>query len=201
VVVGTVSLFEGPPGPTPLDSDEQEGLIPTWIGTRGDLDTAEQANIAAASLWVGTRSWEPADLTQGWLRDLHRRMFDRVWRWAGTYRRGETNLGVAPAEIAQSVETLVRDMRAQIGGPWSTDEIAMRFHHRLVWIHPFPNGNGRHARLAADALVRSMGAPSFSWGAGLSLDDAGPVRAAYLDALRVADLDGDVGPLLRFARS
>lgn len=196
-----MSIFDGPVGSTPLEPDEQQGLIPTWIATRGDLNSAEQANIAAATGWVRGRRWQPRDITQERLKDLHRRMFADVWRWAGTYRRRDTDIGVAWFEIPEAVEVLVSDVHAQIGGTWSPDEVAVRFHHRLVSIHPFANGNGRHARLAADVLVEALGEDRFSWGAGAQLADAGVARDEYLTALRAADRDGDCQRLRRFARS
>ena len=195
-----MSIFDGPPGSTPLEPDEREGLIPTWIATRADLNSAEQANIASATAWTRRRRWKPSDVSHQWLKDLHRRMFSDVWTWAGSYRRRDTNIGVPWFEIPVAVDQLVRDAHAQIGGVWSSDEVAVRFHHRLVFVHPFPNGNGRHARLAADVLVEALGEGRFSWGVGAPLIDAGAARDEYLSALRSADRDGDFEPLLRFAR-
>ena len=196
-----MSIFDGPPGSTPIEPDDQEGLIPTWIATRRDIDSAEQDNIALATAWVRGREWHPRDITQSWLKDLHRRMFADVWAWAGAYRKRDTNIGVAWFEVHVAVEELVRDMLTQIGGAWSHDEVAVRFHHRLVSIRPFPNGNGRHARLVADALVEALGEERFAWGAGAQVVDQGDARSEYLAALRVADQEADLEPLLRFARS
>lgn len=194
-------IFEDPPGATPLEPDDQEGLIPTWIATRDDLNKAEQQNIAMAMVWLRARRWTMGDLTQGWLKDLHRRMFDSVWVWAGLYRRADTNLGIAWFEVPAAVEQLIQDLGTQSSiRAWSADEIAIRFHHRLVCIHPYPNGNGRHARLSADALVEALGGLRFDWGAGAHLLDAGLAREAYLSALRHADGD-DFAPLLEFARA
>lgn len=194
-------IFEDPPGATPLEPDDQEGLIPTWIATRDDLNNAEQQSIAIAMVWLRARRWTIGDLTQGWLKDLHRRMFDPVWVWAGSYRRADTNLGIAWFDIPAAVEQLIQDLGTQNSiRAWSPDEIAIRFHHRLVCIHPFPNGNGRHARLSADAVVEALGGLRFGWGADAHLLDAGLAREAYLSALRHADRD-DLAPLLEFARS
>jgi len=83
---------------------------------------------------------------------------------------------------------------------YPADEIAARFHHRLTAIHPFPNGNGRHARLMTDIiLVHLLGQPRFSWGSG-NLVTAGDCRKQYIEALRAADRL-DYGPLLVFVRS
>lgn len=194
-------IFGGPPGSTPLQLEDQEGLKPTWIATRGDLNRAEQENIAIATVWVLNRRWKTESFTQEWLRGLHRRMFDAVWRWAGSYRRTDANVGLPWFEIPVSVEDLIRDLSAQAGSSGlSADEVAVRFHHRLVSIHPFPNGNGRHARLAADVLVETLGGVRFDWGAGAELSNAGRVRDEYLVALRRADREGDFAPLLAFAR-
>ncbi len=197
-------VFDEPEGATPLDPSEQEGLIPTWIVTRSDLNAAEQENIAVATAWAFSRTWKTSDFDQRSLKGLHDRMFCDVWRWAGTYRARETNLGVAPYLIATQVEHLVRDLQAQtvdtLSLPWTPDEIAVRFHHRLVLIHPFPNGNGRHSRLVADLVVTTLGSDRFTWGAASHLVDVGPARQEYLEALRIADSDGDYSPLLLFAR-
>jgi Fic-DOC domain mobile mystery protein B len=201
VVTPAVSVFDGPPGSTPLEPGEQDDLIPTWIASRGDLNSAEQENIARGVAWVRRFSWKPSDITQAWLKDLHRRMFADVWRWAGVYRSHDTNVGGPWLQIPVALEDLVRDMLAQIGGAWSSDEVAVRFHHRLVSIHLFPNGNGRHARLAADVLVEALGEKRFGWGVGTTLVDAGEARSEYLAALRTADQEGDYRRLLRFARS
>jgi Fic-DOC domain mobile mystery protein B len=127
-------------------------------------------------------------------------MFGRTWKWAGTYRPTEKNLGIAPARIAEEVRNLLENTRAQIAGKVAPiDGIAARFHHRLVWIHPFPNGNGRHARLLTDLLLAANGAAPFTWGRG-DLEHAGETRERYLAALRAADAR-DLAPLLAFVRS
>ena len=196
-----MSIFDGPEGSTPLDPDATKGLIPTWIATRGDLNAAERDNIAKATTWIRQRRLTPGDLSQAWLKNLHRRMFSDVWRWAGSYRLHDTNLGLPWAEISFAVEGLVRDMHVHVDmQAWVPDETAIRFHHRLVFIHPFANGNGRHARLAADVLIEALGEQRFSWGARARRDpDA--ARREYVSALRIADRAPDYEPLLRFARS
>jgi Fic-DOC domain mobile mystery protein B len=127
-------------------------------------------------------------------------MFGRTWQWSGTYRQTEKNIGIDPRQIAVAVRDLTRDCRSQIAAAdMPFDEIAARFHHRLVWIHPFPNGNGRHARLAVDTLLESHGHECFSWGA-TDLAVTGPVRVAYIEALRQAD-QRNYRPLMSFVRS
>ena len=125
----------------------------------------------------------------------------RVWRWAGRFRTSPRNIGVEAHRIAPELRQLIDDARFwRDHGSWPADELALRFHHRLVWIHPFPNGNGRHARIAADLLVVSLGAGQrFSWG-GSRLEAPSQIRRAYVEALRAADRH-DLAPLLAFARS
>lgn len=202
-----LDLSAEPEGATPLEPNDAAGLIPTWIAMRGDLNAAEQENIARAMVWASaSRSMARREslLTEASLLALHSRMFGDVWKWAGTYRRHDTNLGTHWPYISTQVRDLLGDVRAQTadsaGLPWSADELSVRFHHRLVLVHPFTNGNGRHARLAADLLVSSLGQPVFSWGSG-NLSAPGEARRAYLDALRTADQTFDYGPLLAFARS
>jgi len=206
-VVTVPGLFDGPAGATPIDPDDAKGLIPTWVATRADLNSAEQENIVKALMWASSRGGPHSLgslLTEKTIKTVHRRMFGDVWKWAGDYRKHDTNMGAPWAYVPDRVRDLLADVHAQTVDretmPWSADEVAVRFHHRLVVIHPFPNGNGRHARLAADLLVALLGEPVFSWGAQ-NLNEAGAARAAYLDALRRADSSLDYEPLLAFARS
>lgn len=184
---------------TPLTPEGREGLIPTYITTRAELNEAEQENIAEADLWAFAR--KRGDVVDvDFLMSLHRRMLRRVWKWAGTQRTGELNIGVAPHRISVDLHTLIGDVRYWIEhGAYPADEIAIRFHHRLVAIHPFPNGNGRHARLAADLLIVQLGGRRFSWGRE-SLIEAAQTRRAYVGALQAADAH-DITPLLVFART
>lgn len=185
-------------GRTAVSDEDTVGLIPTHIATRGDLFEAEQRNIAQALL----RRSPPVStlLDDRFLRDLHRRMFGRVWTWAGKYRTRQTNIGISPTDIGVAVRSLVDDTAAWIEyATYRPDESAVRFHHRLVAIHPFRNGNGRHGRVAADYLALSLGRPRFPWGAGLDVDTSS-IRLEYRTALQEADR-GDVARLVVFARS
>lgn len=182
---------------TPLTPEEHEQLIPAYITLRHELNEAEQVNIGQAMRWAMARRRDILD--QDLLSDLHRRMFGDVWRWAGEYRTIGRNIGVA-FRIAMDVRQLVGDGRFWVEHrTYEPDELAMRFSHRLVAIHPFPNGNGRHSRLVADLLARQLGRPAFSWGRD-NLIDAGETRARYVAALRAAD-GHDIALLLAFARS
>ena len=188
-----------PTGATPLDPDESAGLLAGHIATREQLDEWEAENILEGERWAAGAAKRRDILDDAFLRELHRRMFGRTWKWAGTYRSTERNIGVAPARIAEEVRQLLENTRAQIAGKVAAiDEVAARFHHRLVWIHPFPNGNGRHARLLTDLLLAANGAEPFTWGRG-DLEHAGEARERYLAALRAADAR-DFAPLLAFVR-
>ena len=192
-------LFEQPEGAaTPLSPEEMRDLIPAHIAYRRELNEAEQRNIARAQEWALNRRREA--LTEKFIKDLHRRMLGDVWRWAGRFRTGERNIGIACWEIPVALRQLLDDAKAWIEcSTYPPDEVAVRFHHRLVQIHPFPNGNGRHARLMADLLAMRLGRERFSWGRE-SLRDAGAMRQRYIAALRAAD-NHDMGPLLAFSRA
>lgn len=173
-------------------------MIPTYIATRGELFEAEQRNISQALLRRPPQTEELLD--DKYLRNLHNAMFGQVWNWAGQYRTRETNIGIEPTQIAVAVRSLTDDVTWWIGAEtFEIDEIAVRFHHRLVAIHPFRNGNGRHSRVAADCLARALGAEPFTWGRLLRLATS-DLRRAYLSALKNADA-GEISQLLIFARS
>jgi len=185
-------------GHTPLSPDDATGLLPTYIATRGELYEAEQRSITSAM--IGRSPTTAQLLDDKYLPDLHSAMLGDVWRWAGTYRTRETNLGIEPSLIPGAVRNLVADVAAWLEyEAYELDEIAVRFHHRLTVIHPFPNGNERHARICADLLAESCDHPAFSWGARMRASIT-ELRAAYLGALRAADA-GDMAPLVEFARS
>ncbi len=187
------------PGSTPLDPNEIDGLLPPHIGTQEELNQWEQANIGRALTWLASAR-RPDVLTEGFVRELHRRMFDSTWRWAGRFRATERNIGVAPEQIGLRLRNLLDDTRYWLqNGTYALDETASRFHHRLVAIHSFANGNGRHARLITDVLLTDHGAAPFSWGRS-DLVHATDARYRYLAALRAAD-GGDLSALLAFVRS
>ena len=191
-------LFEQDDAATPLSEEEKDGLLPSYITLRGELNEAEQANILEAEEWAFKRRRDV--LGEQFLNDLHRRMYGRVWRWAGEYRHTGKNIGVDAYRIPTELRQLLDDCRFWIeNATYPPDEIAARFHHRLVWIHAYPNGNGRHARLATDLLLAALGRERFTWGR-VNLVDAGETRQAYVAALRAAD-NRDYGPLLGFVRT
>jgi Fic-DOC domain mobile mystery protein B len=196
-----VNLSNPEDGSTPLSPDEVSDLIPS-LSTKEELNEFERQNILVAYRWALDRKLlhrnDPT--SEAYVRELHRRMFDETWKWAGGYRTTEKNIGIHPGQIRDALALLLGDLRYWLeNGTYSADEISLRFHHRLVSIHPFPNGNGRHARLMADVLSSRQSNPVFTWGRG-SLQQAGQIRAAYIRALQAADKQ-DIHPLLVFARS
>lgn len=194
-------LFREPENATPLEAEEREQLLQTWITSRADLNIAEEENIIAGAAWArGRRGRRPVDmLSAGFANMWHKEMFGDVWKWAGTYRTTSRNIGVDAYRIESEVAQLMGDVRYWVeNDAYESDEIAVRFHHRLVAIHPFANGNGRHSRLMADLLLERLGGTPFSWGGG-SLTDSGELRRRYVEALRAAD-NHDIRPLLAFAR-
>ena len=194
----TDHLLEQDDASTPLTHEEREGLIPSYITLRSELNEAEQSNILEAAEWAFARKRDVLD--ERFLTNLHQRMFGRVWRWAGQFRTTDRNIGVDPYRIPVDLRQLLDDCRYWIEhDSYPPDEIAARFHHRLVFIHPFPNGNGRHARLATDLLLHNLGRARFSWGQA-NLVDASETRQRYVAALRAAD-HHDIGPLLEFVRT
>jgi Fic-DOC domain mobile mystery protein B len=187
-------------GNTPLSPEELADLIPN-LASKEELNEWERENMLLGREWATSDRTSPADMVSDqYIRKLHEKMFDATRKWAGQYRLTEKNIGVPVHEIRDRLMTLFGDVRYWIESrTHSPDEIALRFHHRLVFIHPFSNGNGRHARLIADVLITKLGRPSFTWGSA-NLVKEGEARTRYLEAIRAAD-DGDIQSLLKFARS
>lgn len=194
-----VVKFVYPPGATPLDPDDAAGLIPSHIATQGQLNEWEFQNVAEGRAWALSRKRKEL-LTADFARELHRRMFGKTWKWAGNFRKKETNPGIDPKNISVELKKLFDDVAYQIEQKsMPLDEIGARFHHRLTQIHPFPNGNGRHARLMTDILLKLNGTEPFDWGKS-DLVAAGEVRDRYIAALRAAD-SRDHSLLQEFVRS
>lgn len=186
---------------TAISLRDADALIPN-LATRQELNEFEYTNILEARTWVlndrRLRKLDP--LTEPFIRDLHRRMFNQTWRWAGQYRMSNPNLGIKFHLIREGLGRLIGDARYWFENKtYDLDEMAARFHHKIVSIHPFPDGNGRHARLLADVVLAKWGREPFSWGP----DDVaiiGTTHDNYIKALRKADA-GDIGELLKFVRS
>lgn len=192
-------LFDEPDDATPLEPEEREGLLQTWITYRSELNEAEQANITAGTAWAHHQRRRNI-LTDAFIKQLHGRMFGDVWAWAGDFRQTDRNIGIDPVRIPVELHMAMDDARYWVENEtYPPDETAIRLHHRLVAIHPFPNGNGRTTRLVADLLAVRLGQAPFTWGR-VSLTNVSETRTQYIAALRAAD-NHDVGPLLDFARS
>lgn len=182
-------IGEEPERATPLDPDELDGLKFKHITTRGELDELEQVNVQNGLQWLRRRRSGRDVLSEQFIRDLHRRLFGEVWEWAGTFRQTEKNIGVDPVQISVQLRMLLDDARF-----WAENqtypplEAAARFHHRLVQIHCFANGNGRHARIMADVYLQACFAhPPIDWAAGHNPMKGNERRDAYITALRAAD--------------
>ena len=187
---------------TPLEYEEMEGLLLTHITTRAELDRWEMDNINEAYQW-SEKLKNKNIVSEDFICLLHKRMFGNVWKWAGTFRKSEKNIGRPWIQIAVELKILCDDANAWLEfNTYSQDEFAARFHHRLVYIHPFANGNGRHARLMADLILEKIfSTDPFSWG-GAYLKYSNETKQKYLAALRLADKDNlDYSLLLEFVRS
>lgn len=183
---------------TPLTEEEREQLIPTYITLRSELNEAEQINITEANRWF-TRKRNADILDDALLKELHKHMFGQVWKWAGKYRRSPRNIGIDAYLIPTEMRQLVDNVRFWTENKtYPPDEIAVRFSHQLVSIHPFPNGNVRHSRMAGDYLAVQLGQPPFTWGR-TSLTNASETRKAYITTLQAADRE-EIEPLMKFAR-
>jgi len=187
-------------GETPIDPDEAKGLL-LLVSTQEALNRAEEENILRASVWAArsrmVRGHLLSDIT---LRRIHREMFKGVWSWAGVYRRSDKTIGVAWNQVPLLVRQLCENFAFRISlATEDRDRLCIEFHYELVKIHPFVNGNGRHARFCANRLVEHLGGRPFPWGRD-DLRGEGEARRTYLSALRIADT-GDLEPLFRFARS
>ncbi|MBN8697096.1 MAG: mobile mystery protein B [Bacteroidetes bacterium] len=188
-------------GQTPLDEEEKDDLLIPTISTRSELDEFEQQNIEKAIFWTLKRSLKAENIiSANFIKNLHKKMYGDVWAWAGEFRKTEKNIGIPHWQIPTELKQLLDDAKFWYENEtYTPDEIAIRFKHRLVSIHCFANGNGRHSRLMADIIIdKIFKKPVFSWGAN-NLSNENDARAKYLKALKVAD-KGDYELLLKFSR-
>lgn len=188
-------------GQTPISEEEKEGLLIKSITNRVELDELEQLNIEKAVEWtLLTRFSKEIILSEDFVKSVHRKMFGDVWEWAGKFRKSEKNIGVPWIKIGMELRMLIDDTKYWIEhNTYPPDEIAIRFKHRLVKIHCFPNGNGRHSRLMADIIIEFVfGLAVFSWN-NSNLVKPGDARKEYIDSIKQAD-NGSIESLIRFAR-
>jgi Fic-DOC domain mobile mystery protein B len=189
-------------GQTPLSEEEKEGLLIKTITTHGELDEHEQLNIEKAIEWIiKTRFKKDQILTENFIKTLHKKMLGNVWSWAGEFRKSEKNIGVKWIVIGIALKALLDDTKHWIANKiFSNEEIAIRFKHRLVNIHCFPNGNGRHSRIMADIIMESIfGKEPFSWNQS-NMVKADQTRKNYINAIRAGD-NGNIQPLIDFAKN
>lgn len=189
-------------GQTPLDEDENEGLLIPTIATRSELDEFEQQNIEQAIQFTLMRNFKQEVIfSEAFIKNIHKRMYNKVWKWAGDFRKTNKNIGVDKWQVAIELKNLLDDVNYWVvNETYAPDEVAVRFKHRIVSIHCFPNGNGRHSRLMADIIIEKIyKRPVFSWGAA-NLSAYGNIRTDYLKAIKAADR-GDCSWLVNFARS
>ena len=193
-----MTKFEEPEGATPLDPDEMEGLKFKHITTRGELDHLEQANIQEGLSWLA-RQKAPDIYSEQFVRQLHKKLFAKVWQWAGTFRTTGKNIGVDPIQISVQLRSVLEDARYWADhNTYGPLEASVRFHYRLVYIHPFPNGNGRFSRIMGDIMMEKIfGMPAIDWTAGADLQTISDRRRQYISALRAAD-GGDFELLMAF---
>ncbi len=193
-----MDIFEADDNSTPLTAEEKDGLKLKWITLRSELNEAEARNIAQAQVWL--MSNKNKDIySDTFLRELHKKMFGDVWKWAGAYRTSERNIGVVPYQIPIKLMQLFDDVKFWIENKtYPNREIAVRLHHKLVQIHPFPNGNGRLSRLMADLVLEKLEGTKLYWG-NTNLVNVSEVRSSYIAALRKADA-GDYADLMEFTK-
>lgn len=187
-------------GQTPLDEDEKDGLIIKSITSQGELNEFEQLNIEKALLWVYRQNLRQEKiLTEKFIKQLHKKMYDDTWKWAGSFRKTNKNIGIEWSMIGVQLKSLLDDTAFWIQNKtYPSEEIAIRFKHRIVSIHCFPNGNGRHSRLMADIIIENIfNKPAFNWG-GSNMSAPGDTRSNYIQSLKAAD-NGNLNPLLKFA--
>jgi Fic-DOC domain mobile mystery protein B len=190
-------IFDESDNSTPLTDEEKEGLKAKWLTTRAELNELETQGILNAQTWLMTN--KKNILSVAFIKTLHKKMFSDVWVWAGKFRMSERNIGISPYLIQENLKVLLDDVDFWIKNEtFPPKEIAVRFHHRLVQIHPFPNGNGRFSRLVADLLMKSFGLPALNWGSN-NLAEISEVRKNYILALKYAD-SGDYQKLLDFVK-
>ncbi len=195
-----MKVLEYSEGATALNPDEMEGLKYPHIDMRKELDEIEQQNIQDGYNWLTRQRKHKDFLTEVFVKDLHQHLFGDVWAWAGSFRQSEKNIGIDPFYIGVELRKLLDDARYWVeNATYERKEFAARFHHRLVKIQPFPNGNGRHGRIMTDVILEKMlEVPAVEWGVTLSGQE-GEHRKVYIQALQKAD-NNDYQMLIEFIK-
>jgi len=189
-------------GQTPLNEEEKEGLLIKTISLQKELDEFEQLNIEKAIEWtIHTNLKQDRILSEKIIKDLHKKMFGDVWKWAGEFRKSEKNIGIKWPQIGIELKKIFDDTKYWIENEtYPPKEIAIRFKHKIVQIHCFPNGNGRHSRMMADIIIESIfGKEIFTWN-NSNMVKGDKSRKKYIIALKDAD-NGNIKSLLKFAAS
>lgn len=190
------------PGATPLDPDELNGLIPDFIELQSELNILEQANILNGKSWA--QKYKKEILIEAFVRLLHKKMYGDVWSWAGTYRLTAKTIGIEAYQISTQILNLMKDTEIWIEQQsYNWPELLARFHHKLVFIHPFPNGNGRYSRLHTELLAEKYNQKIPTWGSKKSKENLfnnTHVRSEYISSLKSADQKNYV-PLIQFLYS
>jgi Fic-DOC domain mobile mystery protein B len=197
-------MIEGqdPDGATPLGPDEKSGLMHPHVATKAELNELENANILQGLAWLNSLPKVTTDvvLSRDFVIELHKRMFGDTWLWAGVYRQREMNIGCDPLQVGPNLHNLIEDIKCWIEfDHYPSLEVSARIQHRLVLIHPFANGNGRHSRIFTDCIRHfSLGLPPLVWAAG-NLDQQNEERKNYIRGLQQADA-GDYEPFIEYLR-
>lgn len=167
-----------------------------------DIKELTKAHIDA-SLWAKEN---PAKLGEGrlteWVKEAHDRLYTSDLEKEcvpGQLRDYEvevgTHLGVHSASLPTFMEKLDKEYKIAPEKPLASLIDAMCLHHRLMWTHPFGDGNGRVGRLLLQSCLEQIvpGAQLWSISRGYARDNAGETYKAALsnaDMPRNGDFDG-----------
>lgn len=183
--------------------DDTSGLILTHLTTRTERNAAEAHIISLAYdkyIFEARRKKQGARwFTNEFICAVHRDMFGSIWDWAGKYRTDNLNIGVDWRLISEQIHLLCDDFLYwdSTTSTMTVLEVAARLQNRLTKIHPFRNGNGRHARLITDIFFYSRRHPLPEWPQTHLMSEGHQIRELYIAAMQKAD-QGDFSSLIRF---
>lgn len=193
-------------GTTLIEDDEKIGLR-LLINTRGELNIAEAKGIDTATFKYlkSKRKLKPNNLLKdSFAKRFHKELFGEVWDWAGKYRKVATMPGIDWHQIPVQLNQLMQNTSTQISflhdqsDSTKKEKLVAEFAYKLVWIHPFRNGNGRWSRAYADLLSDSLDIERFSWGSSIASEHE---RHLYMvNALGTADISGNIEEFLAWAK-